>query len=82
MQGRFLEIDPPWKLSYTWEPSWGEWEKLPPTTVTITLEPKGERVTHLKLVHRGFAGFPKALEDHRQGWPLVLGWLKGFAEKN
>jgi len=81
VEGKFLEIDPPWKLSYTWEPSWEAWQNLPPTTVEIVLEQKSENKTQLRLTHRGFAGFPKALEEHQQGWPMVLGWLKSYAEK-
>ena len=82
VQGEFLEINPPWKLSYTWEPSSGEIEELPPTTVTITLEAKGQGRTHLKLVHRGFSGYPKSFRDHEQGWTQALNWLKAFAEKH
>lgn len=81
VKGEFLEIDPPWKLSYTWQPSSHESENLPPTTVEIQLEARGEEKTHLKLTHRGFAGFPKAFEDHRQGWAqaldLLSSWLGG-----
>lgn len=81
VKGEFLEIDAPWKLSYTWEPSSGAEEGLPRTTVTITLEAKGEARTHLKLVHRGFAGFPKSFEEHQQGWAQALNWLKRWTEK-
>jgi uncharacterized protein YndB with AHSA1/START domain len=79
--GKFLVVDPPRKLSYTWEPSWAEWEKLPPTTVAIELEAKGKNKTQLKLTHSGFAGFAKARDDHQQGWAMVMGWLKAHVEK-
>jgi uncharacterized protein YndB with AHSA1/START domain len=81
VEGEFLVIDPPHKLTYTWEPSWTEWDKLPPTTVAIELEAKGKNKTELKLTHSGFAGFAKARDDHQQGWQLVLGWLQVYAEK-
>lgn len=75
--GEFLEIDPPRLVAYTWNPSWAE---VPPTTVRIELHeiPSGTRVV---WSHSGFAGYPKAFEDHRTGLPHVVGWLKGYAEE-
>jgi len=74
--GEYLEIDAPRRLAYTWQPSWVEARQ---TTVRIELErtPAGTRLT---WTHSGFAAFPRALEDHRQGLPSVVGWLKQHAE--
>ncbi len=77
VEGEYLEIDPPRRLSYTWSPSWDEMRR--PTTVTFDLEAT-ETGTRLTMTHSGFAGYPKALGEHREGWPHVLGWLKTFAE--
>lgn len=77
VEGEFLEIDPPRRLSYTWNPSWGEMGNA--TTVTFELAPT-DAGTHVKVTHSGFAGHPEAMEGHSQGWPLVLGWLREFSE--
>lgn len=72
--GTVLEAVPPGLLAYTWEPSWVD---LPPTTVRITLEPVLGG-TRLVWMHSGFAGYPRALQDHRGGLPSVLGWLRRY----
>jgi uncharacterized protein YndB with AHSA1/START domain len=76
VEGEYLEIDPPRVLAYTWRPTWVE---APVTTVRYVLTPQGNG-THIVMTHSGFAGNQKAMEAH-QGWPQVLGWLKGYAEK-
>ncbi|MEU9449804.1 SRPBCC domain-containing protein [Streptomyces sp. NPDC048277] len=66
-QGRFVEIDPPKRLVFTW--GWVNDEMpVPPgsTTVEITLEPVAEG-TLLRLVHRGLPS-PEACAAHREGW--------------
>jgi uncharacterized protein YndB with AHSA1/START domain len=66
-QGRFVEIDPPERLVFTW--GWAEGGMpLPPgsTTVEITLEPVAEG-TLLRLVHRGLPS-PEACAAHEEGW--------------
>ncbi|MCP5109354.1 MAG: SRPBCC domain-containing protein [bacterium] len=76
VKGKFLEVDPPRLLSFTWEPSWDEWQLDTPTTVRIELTPTAEG-THIKLIHSGFAGHQESLQGHQEGWPRVLGWLGG-----
>lgn len=75
VRGEYRIVERPRVLSYTWDPSWAEWEREEPTVVTITLEPQGDG-TRLSLVHEGFAGFEKDREDHAEGWPFVLGLLR------
>ena len=77
VEGRYLEVDPPRALSFTWKASWRD---MPTTTVRILLESRG-RVTHVIWKHSGFAGDQGSLKDHRGGLPSVLGWLKLHAEK-
>lgn len=64
--GRFLEIDPPKRVVFTWG-----WESggmpVPPgsTTVEISLEPDGDG-TLLRLVHRNLPA--EARPPHTEGW--------------
>ena len=59
-----LEVDPPRRLSYTWEGDPGR-----VTTVTWTLAPAAGG-TRLVLEHRGFRGFGGLLHK----WMLGSGW--------
>ncbi|GAA3037780.1 SRPBCC family protein [Streptomyces glomeratus] len=66
-EGRFLEIDPPTRLVFTW--GWAEGGMpVPPgsTTVEITLEPVASG-TLLRLVHRDLPS-PEACAAHEEGW--------------
>jgi uncharacterized protein YndB with AHSA1/START domain len=60
-----LEVDPPRRLSYTWQ---GD-PKYRVTTVTWSLEPAPDG-TRLVLEHRGFRGFGGMLLK----WMLGSGW--------
>jgi uncharacterized protein YndB with AHSA1/START domain len=73
LHGQILEVDRPRTLSYTWNPSW---DKLPETEVRYTLQATGAG-TSVRLIHSGFAGSEESQKKHTQGWPLVLGWLRG-----
>ncbi|MFF8844589.1 SRPBCC domain-containing protein [Streptomyces sp. NPDC015127] len=78
--GRFVEIDPPRRVVFTW--GWEGGAPVPPgsSTVEITLEPDGpdgER-TLLRLVHRGLP--PEACAPHRDGWHHYLDRLVVRAE--
>lgn len=76
VHGVFLEIDPPRRLAYTWNPSWHDGE----TTVLYELEPRGRRGTLVRVRHWGFGAALAARDDHLHGWPAVLGWLKAHTE--
>ena len=65
--GRFVEVDPPKRLVFTW--GWAEGGMpLPPgsTTVEITLEATSDG-TLLRLVHSGLPS-PEACAAHEEGW--------------
>ena len=70
MSGRFLVVDRPHRLAF----SWG-WEQeplaVPPesTLVEVSLEPDGDE-TVVTLTHRRIP--PAALEFHRNGWEHYL----------
>ncbi|MEU6770010.1 SRPBCC domain-containing protein [Streptomyces sp. NPDC046759] len=77
-EGRFVEIDPPKRVVFTW--GWVDGEMpVPPgsTTVEITLEPVPEG-TLLRLVHRGLPS-PKACAAHEEGWTHYVGRLSVVA---
>ncbi|GAA0671957.1 SRPBCC family protein [Kitasatospora atroaurantiaca] len=76
--GRFLELDPPKRVVFTWG-----WETggmpVPPgsTTVEITLHPDGEG-TLLRLVHHDLPAQARA--PHEQGWAHYVERLAVRAE--
>ncbi len=72
VHGVYLEVDPPRKVAYTWNPAW---DPGPETEIHITLEPRGSG-TLVRLVHSGFEGREKSQQGHAQGWSRVLGWLQ------
>lgn len=72
--GRYLEIDPPRRLSYTWIPSFADDHSV----VTITLEPVGER-TRVRVDHTRI-GSREGAESFRRGWVDILGWLRDHFE--
>lgn len=74
MEGRFLEVDPPKRVVFSWgftEPEVG----VPPgaSTVEVTLTPTGSG-TRVMLVHRGLP--PAAVGDHSGGWTTMLDRLR------
>lgn len=76
VSGKYLDLDPPRLLVYTWVGSWsGPLERI----VRWELQPQAEG-TLVRLRHSGFAGAPEA-RDHYQGWLRVTAWMKAFVEK-
>lgn len=68
--GKFVEIDPPRKLVFTW--GWTHQPTIPPgsTRVVVTLTPEGDG-TFVVLRHYGL---PDEQQDdgHRKGWIMYL----------
>ena len=89
-----VESDPFRRLSYTWHsmtPELAErfgWDddllaKLagePRSTVTFEIEPAGEGVVKLTVVHDGFAPGSAIAEMVSTGWPAVIASLKTLLE--
>ncbi|MFF5012793.1 SRPBCC domain-containing protein [Streptomyces sp. NPDC001165] len=73
-EGRFVEIDPPRRVVFTWGWATGEMP-VPPgsSTVEITLEPVPGG-TLLRLVHRDLPS-PEACAAHEEGWTHYTGRL-------
>ena len=76
VRGRFLEIDRPARLSYTWNASW---DPTGESIVCYELTPRGE-ATLLSVTHRWLT-HDAAPEGYRAGWADVLGWLAGWVER-
>lgn len=74
VSGRYVELDPPRRVVFTYG-----WERpeveIPPgsTTVEIDLVPLGPAETRLRLVHRGLGD--RAAEAHAGGWAHYLARL-------
>lgn len=70
--GRYLEIDPPKRLVFTWA---SRFTGLEPSLVTVELEPDDEDATSLRLVHSRLP--ESAAASHRSGWGAMLDRLAG-----
>ena len=89
-----VESDPFRRLSYTWHTMTPElasrfgWDdeflaKIstePRSTVTFDIEPAGEGVVKLTVVHDGFAPGSTVAEMVSGGWPAVIASLKTLLE--
>lgn len=65
--GRYLVVEPPTRLVFTWMSAFTGPE---PSLVTIDLEPDGADATRLRLVH---SELPEAMAaSHRGGWGTML----------
>lgn len=70
VEGEFLEIDSPSRLTHTWEPGWAPGEKTRVTWLLTAID-GGTRVT---LRHEGFTS-PESCQSHGDGWEPVLNAL-------
>lgn len=75
IHGVYRTIERPRVLAFTWLPSWDE--TATETLVRFDLDER-DGVTTVRLTHSGFAS--EASRTRHQGWPQILGWLKGYAE--
>jgi uncharacterized protein YndB with AHSA1/START domain len=78
VEGEYRVIDPPHTLEYTWRHDWGT-RTDEETLVRFELSDRGDGVTHLRVVHSGFAD-PNVSDDHADGWTRVLGWLRDYVQ--
>ena len=75
IRGVYRLIEPPRVLAFTWLPSWDE--EATETLVRFDLTER-DGVTAVRLTHSGFTS--EGSRMRHQGWPQILGWLKGYAE--
>ena len=73
IRGRFLELDPPYRLLFSW--GFEGSDTLPPGTsrVEVRLTREGQS-TRVDLVHYGLSGDEAA--QHAAGWPRFLNRLQ------
>lgn len=77
--GRYVEIDPPRRVVFTW--GWENQQAIPvppgSSTVEVDLTPDGAG-THLRLVHSGLEGDAALLHEH--GWARFLDRFEAVVE--
>ena len=76
IRGVYRTIERPRVLAFTWCPSWDK--TAAETLVRFDLEER-DGVTIVRLTHSGFAA--KSSRERHQGWPQILSWLQGYAER-
>ena len=69
--GEYLELDPPNRLRFTWNTSFGGGFD---SVVTVTLQPHGQGQTLMTIEHTQLP--PKWTSDHQQGWSHIAGQLE------
>jgi uncharacterized protein YndB with AHSA1/START domain len=71
VRGRYVELERPRLLVYTWQPSWDDFAET-----TIRVELTATRTgTRVRVTHSGFGDRLASATGHTQGWRRVLGWL-------
>jgi uncharacterized protein YndB with AHSA1/START domain len=81
VDGEVLEASPPSKLVTTWRALYDpETAKEPHSRVSWEIEPAGEGIVQLTVVHDGLEGAPKTAENVAGGWSYVLSGLKTVLE--
>ena len=77
--GRYLEVDPPRRVVFTW--GWENQQAIPvrpgSSTVAVDLTPDGSG-THLRLVHSGLDGDTALIHEH--GWMRFLDRFEAVGE--
>jgi uncharacterized protein YndB with AHSA1/START domain len=81
VDGEVLEASPPSKLVTTWRALYDpETAKEPHSRVSWEIEPAGEGIVRLTVVHDGLEAAPKTAENVAGGWSYVLSGLKTVLE--
>lgn len=74
--GKYLQVDPPRLLVFTWLPDWQE--DAVESVVRFDLEEK-DGVTTVRLTHSGLTSETSHLSH--KGWPQILTWLQAYVEQ-
>jgi uncharacterized protein YndB with AHSA1/START domain len=81
VEGEVLEADPPRRLVTTWRALYDpETAAEPSSRVSWEIEPAGEAVTKLTVVHDRLEAAPKTAANVAGGWSFVLSGLKTLLE--
>jgi len=78
--GRVLESDPPRRLVYSWARPADADDEDKHSRVSIDIEPGGDGLVKVTLVHHELARDPAMLQGVSTGWPKVLSNLKTLLE--
>jgi uncharacterized protein YndB with AHSA1/START domain len=76
--GRYLELDEPRRLSFTW--SCSTWQPPANSVVTVTLTPHGDKQTLMTIHHAKLP--PDVLDSHQNGWALIGEQLEDWLTRN
>jgi uncharacterized protein YndB with AHSA1/START domain len=81
VDGEVIEASPPRKLVTTWRALYDpETAAEPYSRVTWEIEPAGEGVTKLTVIHDELEASPKTAENVAGGWSYILSGLKTLLE--
>jgi uncharacterized protein YndB with AHSA1/START domain/DNA-binding transcriptional ArsR family regulator len=81
VEGEVIESLPPRRLVHTWRSTWSpELAADPPSRLTWELEPAGDGVTRLRVVHDGFETETATYREVGGGWMWVISNLKTLLE--
>jgi uncharacterized protein YndB with AHSA1/START domain len=81
VDGEVIEASPPSKLVTTWRALYdAETAAEPFSRVTWEIEPAGDGVTKLTVIHDELEAAPKTAENVAGGWSYVLSGLKTLLE--
>jgi uncharacterized protein YndB with AHSA1/START domain len=81
VDGEVLEASPPSRLVTTWRALYDpETAKEPHSRVSWEIEPAGEGIVQLTVVHDGLEAAPKTAENVAGGWSYILSGLKTVLE--
>ena len=74
-----LAVDPPWRLSHTFHPLFGDYAQETPSRVSMRID-QHNGVVRLTVQHDGFPADSKVYRACCDGWPMILANLKTLLE--
>src|SRR6478752_7695032 len=81
VEGVIEELDPPRRLVQTWRVLYdAAMSAEPPSRVTWEIDPVGDGLTRVRLVHGDLAGSPLTWANVKDGWVWVLDSMKSLIE--
>lgn len=81
VEGVIEEMDPPRRFVQTWRVLYDEaMSEEPPSRVTWEIDPVGDGLTRVRLVHGDLAQSPKTWASVKDGWAWILDAMKTLIE--
>jgi uncharacterized protein YndB with AHSA1/START domain len=80
ISGVYRIIDAPRALELTWRHTWFDDDDIPSDTVVRYDLEERNGSTFVRVTHTGFTNVEEH-EDHAEGWPVVLAWLRAYAQR-